>query len=743
MSALLEFYAPCPRGVEALLGDELRALRVQRVRPLAGGVSFWGDLEDAYRALLWSRLASRVLLVLARVAATSSEELYASVAELAWEEHVRAGGTVAVDAGGTNEALRNTQFVAVRVKDAVADRFVARFGRRPSVDVRDPDVRVNVALRKDRATISIDLAGTALHRRGYREPGAQVEAPMKETLAAAVLTIAGWPGIAGDGGAFVDPLCGSGTLPIEAAMIAGDTAPGLLRTRWGFDRWLGHDAAAWERVHAEARERRDAGVARLPVVAGFDADPRAVDLARSCVRRAGLERHVTIERRQLASLAVPARARPDAGGLVATNPPYGERITARSGLPALYAEMASRLRAGFDGWTLAVITPDTGLSKGLGMTPERVAELYNGKIRSAVSVFVVSAERPPATTEGSALAEDAPAARTPSSEAFENRLRKMVRHREKWARRAGVSCVRVYDADLPDYAVAIDVYGGARADAGRRWVHIAEYAPPAEIDPVLARRRVDEVRAIAAEVLGVAQADVFLKRRERQRGVAQYERVSERGAVRTIEEGGLAFEVNLSDYLDTGIFLDHRMTRAWLAERAQGTRFLNLFAYTATASVYAAAGGAVSTTSVDLSATYAEWARRNLALNGFGSPDHQVERADVLEWVEAARRESRSFDLIFCDPPTFSNSKRMRATWDVQRDHAELISAVASLLAQDGLLVFSCNRKGFALDGGALERAGLVAEDMTARTIPPDFERRTPHVCFAIRHARGHARGSA
>lgn len=735
-----------------------------------GGVSFSGELADGYRALLWSRLASRVLLVLARVGARDSEELYASIGEIPWEEHVRAGGTIAVDANGVNEELRNTQFIAVRVKDAIADRFMSRFGRRPSVDVREPDVRVNVGLRKDRASVSVDLAGTALHRRGYREPGVQVEAPMKETLAAAMLAFADWPRIAEGGGAFVDPMCGSGTLVIEAAMMAGDVAPGLSRAAWGFERWLGHDAGVWDGLLGEARERRDAGLAKLPVIEGYDLDARAVDLARSCARRAGLERHVVVGRRALGALEAPetrsaatggvgANEGGDAGaagaeaarGLVATNPPYGERISAVGGLAALYAQFAERLRAGFDGWHLAVITPDSGLEAGLGMKAERTAELYNGKIRSRVSVFVVGGEGSPPSAEGSALrsgsslgalAAGTLSARTPAAEAFENRLRKMVRHREKWARRTGVSCYRVYDADLPDYAVAIDVYSGARGDVGGRWAHVAEYAAPSEIDPAAAERRIGDVLRAVPEVLGISGDDVFVKRRERQRGSAQYERVSRSGVVKTTEEAGLAFEVNLSDYLDTGIFLDHRMTRTWLRELAErggrdrgGVRFLNLFAYTATASVYAAAGGAVASTSVDLSATYVEWARRNLALNGFGETAHRAVREDVLEWVRAAAAREERFDLVFCDPPTFSNSKRMTSTWDVQRDHAELILDIAKLLAEDGTLVFSCNRRGFALDREALEAAGLVCEDVTARTVPPDFDRRLPHVCWTVRRS--------
>ncbi|HEY5541528.1 MAG TPA: bifunctional 23S rRNA (guanine(2069)-N(7))-methyltransferase RlmK/23S rRNA (guanine(2445)-N(2))-methyltransferase RlmL [Coriobacteriia bacterium] len=739
MTQPLEFYAPCPRGTETLVADELRALRCQRIRPLSGGVSFAGPLETAYRALLWSRVASRVLLTLARVPAGTADELYAAVLELPWEEHLRAEGTLAVDASGVNAELRNTQFTAVRVKDAIADRFIARSGLRPSVDTNDPDVRINVVVRAEKATISIDLAGSSLHRRGYREQGVQVEAPMKETLAAAMLLLAGWPGIASGGGALVDPMCGSGTLCVEAALMAGGIAPGLTRTHWGFERWLGHDAEAWGFVLAEAERRRETGLAELPHIEGFDADPRAVSVARGCVKRAGLGDRVRIERRELSALEPPSVGEDQAAvpGLVVTNPPYGERLQARAGLPALYAELAERLRSGFDGWTLAVITPDAGLSAGLRMTPKRTVALYNGKIESLVSVFTVGVAEESAGapgTGGAAVALAIGAPLSESAEAFSNRLRKMAKHIEKWARRSGVTCFRVYDADLPDYAVAIDVYEGAGRDAGTRWVHVAEYAPPAGIDPLKAEQRLLDVLAVVPGVLGVEPADVFLKTRERQRGTTQYGRMSRKGVVGTVAEGGLTFEINLSDYLDTGLFLDHRITRGWLRELAPGTRFLNLFAYTGTATVYAAAGGATTTTTVDLSTTYVEWAGRNLSRNGYVGPAHRLIRADVLEWVTAAAAAGKHFDLVFCDPPTFSNSKRMSETWDVQRDHAGLIIAIAELLSDDGLLVFSCNRRKFAFDLEGLTTAGLVCEDVTARTIPKDFERKPGvHSCWTVR----------
>jgi 23S rRNA (guanine2445-N2)-methyltransferase / 23S rRNA (guanine2069-N7)-methyltransferase len=706
------------------------------VRPFRSGVAFAGDLGTGLRACLWSRVASRVLLQLAEVAAASSEALYEGVLAIPWEDHISPDGTLAVDATGLNDALRDTRFIAVRVKDAVVDRLRDRFGRRPSVNAADPDVRINVALRGSKAAISIDLAGEPLHRRGYRTAGVQAAAPLKENLAAAVVMLAGWRAIAEEGGAFCDPLCGSGTLAIEAALLAGDAAPGLLRARWGFDRWLGGDPAVWDALLDDADARAEKGRSAIPPVLASDADAAVLAIAEACVRSAGLAGAVRLERRALADAAPP-----DGGGhgLVCCNPPYGERLGDRETLATLHRELGSALRGPFAACDAAILTADEALDADLGLRAGQSYDLFNGAIPTKLWLFsagerkLAPAGRPAAVRrdrDARPVASAAPAA-LPAPEvdatAFRNRLDKMARHVGKWARKSGVNCYRVYDADLPDFAIAVDVYLGAGPDAGRRFAHVAEYAPPAEIEPALAAARLDAALDVIGELLEVSEADLFVKRRERQRGSTQYGRLGSLHAVHQVEESGLRFEVNLSDYLDTGLFLDHRPVRAMIRELAGGTRFLNLFAYTGTATVYAAAGGAASTTTVDLSATYLEWAGRNMALNGLNAPSHVRERADVLEWLSSARESQERYDLIFCDPPTFSTSKRMDDTFDVQRDHVRLILGASELLSEEGTLLFSCNRRGFRLDSETLGEAGLVARDITAQTIPKDFER-TPKV---------------
>lgn len=310
-----------------------------------------------------------------------------------------------------------------------------------------------------------------------------------------------------------------------------------------------------------------------------------------------------------------------------------------------------------------------------------------------------------------------------------------------------MTCYRVYDADLPDYSAAIDLYEGCPQTPGR-WLVIAEYAAPKTIDPALAQARMLDILAIAPRILDVPAEHVHAKARMRSRGGSQYgkqgagkggsgERANiARRRLPLIEEGGLTFAVNFDDYLDVGIFLDHRVTRNLVREHAkQARRFLNLFAYTGTATCYAADGGVEETVTVDLSNTYLDWAERNMRQNGFVGPQHHFVRDDVLAWIRDQRQTRNRWDLIFVDPPTFSNSSKMgRRTWDVQRDHVELLAGVSRLLTQGGHAIFSCNLRGFRPETRKLARAGVVLEDITAQTIPEDFARNQKvHHCYIVR----------
>jgi 23S rRNA (guanine2445-N2)-methyltransferase / 23S rRNA (guanine2069-N7)-methyltransferase len=719
------FFVTAAAGTADLLAAELTALGIGGAREVQGGVACEGELAAAYRSCLESRIGLRVLWQLARFPVADAAALYAGVRTIDWSEHMAIDGTLAVDFSGGVPGITHTQFGAQRVKDAIVDQFREATGARPSVDRESPTLRINAHAARGALTLAIDLAGESLHRRGYR--GGQGAAPLKENLAAAILVRAGWPAIAAAGGSFVDPMCGSGTLPIEAAFIAADIAPGLLRERFGFERWKGHDAAAWAALRAAAEARRQPDLLAPGRIRGFDRDAVAIRDAEANAARAGLGKRLFFQRCELAKLP----AAPAPHGLFAVNPPYGERIGETEELRALYALLGERLRADYRGWEAAVFTGNPALGRELGINARRTHRMMNGPIecrllRLAIepSEFVQAREpgRPPVI--------DAEAARArPGAQMFANRLRKNLDRVAAWARREQVSCFRVYDADMPEYAFAIDLYQSDPAGSAGRWLYVQEYAPPATVDKDRARARREEALSVLPEVTGLGSEAIYWRTRRPQKGASQYEAIAEIDERVMVEEGGLKFLVNFTDYLDTGLFLDHRKTRARIRELAKGKRFLNLFCYTGAATVYAAAGGAASTTSVDMSRTYLDWAKRNLAVNGFAGP-HAFIQEDCIAWL--VEGGPAAFDLIFLDPPTFSNSKRMAREFDVQRDHPDLVRAAMKRLAPGGLLLFSTNFRKFKLDREAL--ADLDVRDITKETVPFDFSRDAKvHACFELR----------
>jgi 23S rRNA (guanine2445-N2)-methyltransferase / 23S rRNA (guanine2069-N7)-methyltransferase len=719
------FVASCPRGFGDLLARELRELGAADVRERALGVEFAGPLAVAYRACLESRVASRVFLVVADVDAPSDAAFYDAVRAVDWRAHVDPARTLACDFTGKHPEITHTRFGALRLKDGICDQLREVTGRRPDIAPERPAVRVHAHANGPRVTVSIDLSGEGLHRRGYRAQAG--EAPLRENLAAGILLRAGWPDKANVAVEFLDPMCGSGTLVIEAAMIAANVAPGARRHYFGFFGWVGHDRAAWDAVKRDAlaRERRPAFTLR-----GLDADAAVLAAARENAARAGLAGLVSFEHGRLAA----ARPENPGAGFLATNPPYGVRLEDRDGARALMKELGGVLREHFAGWDAVVLSgsPDAGLE--LGIRAERVHTVWNGALECRLLRLHVSAEsaRTLLNTSRSARIDES-LADSPGSKMFGNRVAKNLKQLEKWAARESVSCYRIYDADMPEYSFAIDRY--AEADGGRVSLYVQEYAAPKTIDPAAVQRRRNEALAALPRVTGIPAGLIHLRQRRVNTRGEQYEKLGQQADFRLVEEGGLRFWVNFTDYLDTGLFLDHRITRARLREAAGRKRFLNLFAYTGSATVYAAAGRARETTTVDMSATYLDWAQRNLAVNGLSGAQHQLVQADCIAWLKDAVAERRQYDLVFLDPPTFSNSKRMDDILDVQRDHRALIDRCMALLAPGGKLVFSNNAQKFKLDAEVGQAYQVT--DVSRATLPKDFERNPRiHQCFELESAK-------
>ncbi len=708
----MKFFASCGKGLEYLLADELVALGCARATAAIAGANVEGELLDAQRAVLWSRLASRVLWPIAEFACADEHALYAGVAAIDWTLHLDPSCTIAVDAHVSGDALTHARYAAQRVKDGVVDTMRAKTGDRPDVDVESPDVRLNLVVRKGQATLSIDLGGGSLHRRGWRR--AQGEAPLKENLAAAVLLRGGWPQVYVEGGDLLDPMCGSGSLLIEGALMAADVAPGLLRLGDALPtRWAGFDVAAWKALQVDAIAREAKGRASLRACfSGSDLDPHAIRAARENAQAAGVDDAISFAVRDIADLPV----QPNSRGVIACNPPYDARLAAD---PALYRALGDALKRATPNWCASLLCGDFELARATGLRATKRYQIFNGPIEC--SLIVCDPVAPPAR-DGAHKRELGEGAQMVA-----NRIRKNLDKLKRWRQQEGVTCFRAYDADIPEYACAVDVY---TTTGDETWLHVQEYAAPAEIPEATTRKRLNEVLAAVRDVFGVPKERVAVKTRSTGKGGSKYGRFDHRGEFLQVEEGAATLQVNLFDYLDTGLFLDHRPLRARMALEARGKHFLNLFCYTGVASVQAAVQGALLTTSVDLSATYLEWLADNLRENSIGGTRHRIAQADALKWLEADHGE---YDVIFCDPPTFSNSKRAD-DFDVQRDHVRLLRAGIARLAAGGVLYFSNNFRRFRLDEAALSAFATV-EDISASTIPPDFAR-NPRIHRAWRLTR-------
>lgn len=704
----LRWVLPCPKGCEEPLADEVRAINVQvtDVRPTA--VHAVGTLSEGYRLCLWSRVASRVLMPLVTFEAADDTALYDTLRALSWWEHFDPTRTFAIRSSQAPRSSTPSHYWIQRAKDAIVDAFRDHAGTRPSVDKKSPDIQFHLHIGENTHELALDFSGEGLHRRGYRQSGGR--APLKENLAAAILYLAGWPRAASRGLSLVDPTCGSGTLLIEAALMATHCAPGLLRARFGFENWLAHDDALFlkERNEAVAARKADCPAA----IHGFDASETALSHARENLRAAGVEEHVSLARQPVTEMK-----KPSDHGIVVCNPPYGHRLGEAGTLFLFYQSLGDILKREFDGWTAYVFAAQEGNLKHLGLRPSRKTVLFNGAIECRLLEIPIVGV-PNAHTQ-------APGWRKPSDKAemFVNRIRKNRKKWERWAKRNDIDCYRLYDADIPEYDVAVDRY------QSKAVVHIYQRAHQTEDD--LTKQRIQDVLITLPETLGISGDDVVVKVRHRHDQGDQYARLAERESELTVVEAGLRFVVNLEDRIDTGLFLDHRTVRSYARKHSRGKQTLNLFAYTCSVSVAAAVGGASQTTSVDLSNTYLDWGRRNFEANDLDARKHRFFRSDAMRWITKNRDK---YDWVFINPPTFSRSKKTKDDFNVHQDHPGLIEQAMRSVRPDGELLFTTHAKSFRLDRAIEER--YAVEDCGSKFVPEDFAR-SPFEAFRIRRLPG------
>ncbi|QDK97382.1 bifunctional 23S rRNA (guanine(2069)-N(7))-methyltransferase RlmK/23S rRNA (guanine(2445)-N(2))-methyltransferase RlmL [Acinetobacter tandoii] len=727
-SRLSNYWVTCADGLETLLQEELQGLGIEQIERFPGRLVFKGTLEQAYRICMWSRLASRVLLPIhthelerSHDARDVAEELYEGAISFDWSLIFAPQSTFAIRLHVEREIMVNSQFATLRVKDGVVDSFMEAVGRRPSIDTKQPEITLYVLAGKTEHTYCLDLSGDSLHKRGYRRY--MTDAPIKENLAAAILQKANLQQLRPD--IILDPMCGSGTFIIESLMLLTDRAPGLVR-RFGFNGWNGHNNELWMSIKAEAAERHQQALALpLPKFYAFDADWEAVKATKQNIMAAGFESlldQIQIEERTLSDW--PDFEVGNKTAFIVTNPPYGERLGDKASNRALYLGLSALLQKNFPNQTAAVIAAAVEQADVMAFSDPQTMRLMNGKL----PIYIRLGKIKPATVVKPFLETWQPLQFEPieGAEDFTNRLQKNMQTLKKWAVKEGVFCLRLYDADLPDFNVAVDLYGDR--------LHVQEYAPPKSIDPEKAKKRFNLALAAIRAVTGLGRDAIFIKTRARQEGKNQYTKQSTASKRFIVQEGQAKILVNMTDYLDTGLFLDHRQVRLRIAKEARGKHFLNLYSYTSTASLHAALGGAASTTSVDLSNTYLNWSKENFVLNGLtvdhADEQHQFFASDCFEWLKEGHEQ---YDLIFIDPPTFSNSKKFYGTFDVQRDHVSLLKRAMNRLTTEGTLYFSNNYRGFELDEEI--EAMFDVQEITQETIGPDFKRNQKiHRAWKIQH---------
>lgn len=728
----MKFFAAAAAHMSDLVAQEALSAGADQesIHMQPGGTEFSGELEVAYRFLLWSRVSTRLLMQIDTFHdVDSAPSLYAAASSIPWDTFMDVGTTFSVTATSKRSNwLKQSQFGALTVKDAIVDCFREKQGERPNVDSESPQITFHLHVDGTYAALYLDLSGGALLKRGYRLE--TTGAAVKEHLAAAVLYRAQWPLFADQQAPLLDPFCGSGTIPIEAALMAAEIAPGTLHlSSYDLSGWKGHDAALWESLVDECRERAQErrSLGKLPVIHGWDNDPEAIAVSTSNAVRAGVDHMVTF---MLKDITSPKALFPESEcgeGIIVCDPPYGTRMGESEALKGLYRAAGQAFTERFGGWHVSILTGDVTLLLATGLHQTRSNTLYNGSIEATLAHFEIFTEtKRDELTERARLRKEALLAKplSPGAEMFMSRLKKNKRMLKAFLKREGVTSYRIYDADMPEYSAAIDIYE-------ETWVHLQEYAPPDTIDPEDAQRRLREMVDGVQRFTGIDYERIFIKQRRRQRGISQYRKQKGAGEATSImHEHGLKFYVNFTDYIDTGIFLDHREVRKRIMEDCKDKRFLNLFAYTGTATVHAAKGGACSTTSIDASATYLQWAEKNMGLNGFGGMNHFYYKEDCVTWLKSHRDK---YDRILLDPPTFSNSKSREDIFDVQRDHEKLIHMTMVHLEKDGILYFSTNYTKFMLAEGIVNYFDVT--DITTESIPDDFSRnKRIHYCWMIRH---------
>lgn len=813
---MLQLIATSTVGLESVVFQELKKLGVapRNSDVEVGRTFFEGGFLDLVKANIWLRSAGKVLVKLAEFEVEDDfDVIFDAVRGIEWENWAAPDAAFIVQGRSLRSTITSVPALQRTVKKAIVTRL-SKVWKTSTLPETGSRYEVEISLLKNRATITLNSSGRGLHRRGYRLMN--VAAPLRETLAAALVLLSVWK----RGRPLVDPFCGSGTIPIEAALIGRNIAPGMRRS-FDAQNWVCIPQQLWREAREEARDLVLPPLAEK--IIGSDIDDKCVALSRHHARLAGIDRDVEFIHRDFKDLQ-------DARdfGCVICNPPYGERLVDSGNLRQLYESIPAVLSR-LPTWSHFIFTNWLDFTDLIGQEATRKRKIYNSRIECVYYQFL--GPTPPKSflekndaeelqitcirddrRENDSINSDidlkvngqtsAPCNLPASPQMnlkpafaglddyaehqaleFGRCLANRARHLRRYPSR-GITCYRLYDKDLPEVPLAIDIFEG-------KWLHIAEYERPDNRTAGQHKLWLEKMVATAAKILEIPLENVFVKRRSRQRGASQYEKLDENGRIIRVREGGLTFLCNMTDHLDVGLFLDHRQTRDMVRREARNARFLNLFCYSGAFTCYAVDGGASSTVSVDLSPSCLEWCKANLDENGLlspgenvGTPRNYFVKSDAIRFLKAIppassrdanavkltveiaessrafrdlrqAAESRNFrkkyvkhreeiihepafgikqsdfDLCVCDPPTFSNSKSVEIDWDVQRRHAELLGILATRMKPGGVVYFSSNFRRFKLDEEYLKRLYYFRE-ITNRTIPDDFRNKHIHRCWRM-----------
>ena len=704
---LHQAYASCPKHLELLLRDELIALGADRAAEKLSGVVFYASAKVLMKCLLWSRLANRILVMVNQINIDDAKDLYDAIYQTNWLEQLNCvPTTLAINFKGTNKELRNTQYSSQVVKDAICDRIRELVDSRPDVVKTNADLSVSVVLKHKQVLVYQDISGRSLHLRGYRQ--SLTAAPLKENLAAAILIRANWPELAGKAYNLVDPMCGSGTFLTEGYLMACDIAPGLTNPRYSVDTWNYFDQEAWDELLLEAKSRMIVGIENFKgQIIGADHHKDSVKITKEHAYQLNAEDLIQCQYKTFENFAIPAK-----NNLIVCNPPYGVRL--KKNVDSTWRQLGEWMASKAMGAQAAILTYAKNQGFLLGFRAKKSWQFLNGDLAISLVAFDINKQTKLNAPEGQkhALPETA--------QMVANRIKKNLAKLSKWIKKENIKAYRIYDADIPEYAVAIDVYN--------EHVNIQEYKAPKTIPEKKTRKRLQDAILGAQTALKVGNDKLHVKTRQKQSHNLQYERKNSANNDIVVHEYGRKYLVNLEKYLDTGLFLDHRWIRNSIQQKSQGKTLLNLFSYTGSVTVAAALGGASSTVSVDSSKSYLNWAKENFKINRLNIFNHKLIRSDVLAYLSSCKSK---FDIIFVDPPTYSNSHSRETDWDVQRDHVQMLLACKRVLQKDGEIIFSNNYRKFKL---ADELASYFAiKDLTQQSISPDFvNSKIKRVCYQL-----------